>query len=650
MAIKRLLGAFIVAVSVLLLASAAIAQQDPTSKQERAQLKFKELHASMQRLQVALAKTGPEDSEVLSLGNKLIQERQIHENMAGVRKLLEESQWDAALAGMDGLRKDLEQLMNLLLNRDMDLKKLLEEIEKLEAFLKRVEGLLGDQHEEKENAARTEALQQQLEAIEKAKSELEDLIGNQQQLRQASNDAGMATNPEAAKEMAQRQGELKTDAEKLAERIKDIEAAAAELKKADDAAAAEAKPGDAKKPGEAKPSEAKPGEAKPKDGKGEPGAGKAGACSGSCQGAGQSMGKSQDKLGQNKPESSLKDQDHALDQLRAAKKELEAMAEEAQRELLQLPFEQQARAQDETKMDTDTLSKDMEKAGEAKEGEESKPVPGTPNVQQAVPKQKAAAGMLKEHRPSQAKQKQQDAQQDLEDAKKKLEDALAQLRQQLQDEVLRSLEERFAAMLAKQKEISARTVRAENQRAEALTADGELPTALKKQCSELGEGEFDLASDAGDALKLLEQEGTTAVFPELVEELKGDLTKVGERLVTLKTGEATQQMQAEIVEALKTLINALRRAIEEGEGQCGSCDGQPPLVPMSAELKLVQALQKRVHKRTVEYDGLVPQPQRVTQENQDAAGEISRKQGRVEELTRKLAVKLNKQEAEANPR
>jgi hypothetical protein len=71
---------------------------------------------------------------------------------------------------------------------------------------------------------------------------------------------------------------------------------------------------------------------------------------------------------------------------------------------------------------------------------------------------------------------------------------------------------------------------------------------------------------------------------------------------------------------------------------------------MSAELKLVQALQKRVYRRTVEYDGQVPEPQRATEENKDAAGEISRKQGRVEELTRKLAIKLNKQEAEANQR
>ena len=58
---------------------------------------------------------------------------------------------------------------------------------------------------------------------------------------------------------------------------------------------------------------------------------------------------------------------------------------------------------------------------------------------------------------------------------------------------------------------------------------------------------------------------------------------------------------------------ALRRTIEDNEGgQAGQCNGEPPLVPMSAELKLIVGLQKRVAKRTQEYDAHVPQPQRAT--------------------------------------
>lgn len=67
-------------------------------------------------------------------------------------------------------------------------------------------------------------------------------------------------------------------------------------------------------------------------------------------------------------------------------------------------------------------------------------------------------------------------------------------------------------------------------------------------------------------------------------------------------------------------------------------------MPRSAELKLIQKLQKRVLKRTQTYDSSVPEQLRVTEEAQTEAGEISRKQGKVEQLTRKLANKINKEQ------
>lgn len=55
-------------------------------------------------------------------------------------------------------------------------------------------------------------------------------------------------------------------------------------------------------------------------------------------------------------------------------------------------------------------------------------------------------------------------------------------------------------------------------------------------------------------------------------------------------------------------------------------------------------LQKRVYKRTKAYDLAVPKQVRVTEEARDEAVEISRKQGKVEGLTRKLANKINKEQ------
>lgn len=71
-------------------------------------------------------------------------------------------------------------------------------------------------------------------------------------------------------------------------------------------------------------------------------------------------------------------------------------------------------------------------------------------------------------------------------------------------------------------------------------------------------------------------------------------------------------------------------------------------MPRSAELKLIQKLQKRVLKQTQNYDKSVPEQLRVTEEAKDVAFEISRKQGKVEKLTRKLANKINKEQQANN--
>ena len=550
---KRLL--FLPAVLVAVLCAAAppvVAQQAPFNLQEQAEQKFQDLHDRMQELQTILAATDPEDSKILRAGNRYIQEARIHEDMSRIKMLIAGDEWDEALEQMQSVRTELVQLMELLLNKDLDLKRLMEEIARLEAFKDRVNDLIEDQPAEKEDAARTEALEQHIKNLEKAKADAEAILAAQKDLREQTNQAGMAAEPKAAEEMAGKEGDLKDQAENLAKKLEDLETEGKELES-----------GKGSKPGEGKSGAGKPGEGKPGEGK------SSGTCSQCAGGAAQSMGKAQEKLEANKPESSLKDQDHAIEQLQKAIDELEELVADAERKLKQLPFEQQVRAQEQTKVDTDTLAKDMEKAEQPGEGDEQgKPVPGKKNVQQAVPKQKAAAGMLKEYKAGKAKQKQQDAKEDLEQARQDLEDALAQLRQELQDEILRALEERFGAMLARQKELSTLTKAVDKVRGEAvaMTANGGLPASLVERCQEIGEGEFELAMEAHDALKLLEEEGTTAVFPAMTEELRDDLKAVSRLVRGNATGRNVQSRQVEIEEMLRMLINALRRTIELKEG------------------------------------------------------------------------------------
>jgi len=527
----------------LLFGGMAIAQDDPTQKQERARLRFTELHERMQKLQSLLSTTEPEQSKTLGVGNRHIQETALHEKLRVAKELLDGQSWDEALTKMEEVKKDLDRLLDVLMSRDADLKKLLEEIARLEGYLKRVDQLSKDQQNEKEAAARSEALAQQLKDLAQAKQKLDEIAASQRALQDQAKTEGQPASP-----MSDKQKDLKSEAEKLKEQLEKLEKASKDI-----ADGGKASP---QKDGEKKDADGKTGE---------------GSCAGSMGKASSAMADSQQKLQSAQQQQAVQDMQKALDALAEAKKKLDALSEEAQKELLKLPFEQQAKKQEVTQVDTDKLAQDMDKGEQPDQSGEKQPTPGKQNIQNAVPKQKAAAGQLKEFKPSKAKQDQQDAKDQLDEAKKKLEDALAQLRQELQDDVLRSLEERFGAMLAKQKELSARTKLTDRLRAESLAANSELPEALVQRIGEIAAGENDLTVDAADAQKLLEEEGTTAVFPEMVAELKESLGGVTNLLRGHKTGDTTQQRQADVEDMLKMLIDALRKTIEtkENGGQCG---------------------------------------------------------------------------------
>lgn len=513
------------------------------SLHDQARTKFQELHRRMQTLQSAKQSSEPEQSRLLQTGNRFIQERRIHEAMEQSRELIEAGDYDQALEAMSGVSKDLADLLALLLNRDLELERLMERIKELEEFRDRVDDLIDQQKAEKADAAETEALLEKLEQIKKAKEAVGELIKSQTELRAEANQSGMSASPEKAEAMADKEAELKERADDLAEQLEKIE-------KADEPGGSDGKPAD---------SEGKPGE-----GSGSPS--KGGKGSESSKSASQSMQQAQNKLQDNQPERSLDDMDKAIDSLKQTEKELEKLADEARRKLEQLSFDLQQRKQEQTRIDTDKLAQDMENAEQGDGEEPGEQTPGKQNVQQAVPKQKAAAGQLKERKPGKAKQDQQDAADDLEKAKQQLEDALAQLRQQLEDEVLRALEERFGEMLARQKEISARTKAIDGVRETSLTAGNVVPAQVRNTCTELGVAEGELAGEASDALKLLEEDGRSAAFPMIVEELRDDLTRVSDRLAVSKCSTTTQLAQADIEATLNDLLNALRKTIEDRAG------------------------------------------------------------------------------------
>ncbi len=234
---------------------------------------------------------------------------------------------------------------------------------------------------------------------------------------------------------------------------------------------------------------------------------------------------------------------------------------------------------------------------------------------------------LEKNDAKQAQKDQEEAIRQLEQARQEIEDRLAQLRREMQDEMLANLEMRFRQMLDLQTPLTEYS-------GALLDVDGawsakEYRIGLPSRASD----QRAIAAMAQQALDIIEEDGTTVILPQIVGQLRDDmiaastmlkkLAEMGERRARLRDASRkaltkdidrtlgyTHQMQQEIEQTLKELIEALEKAQQQQQGGQGQGQGQQspgqeqrePLVPDSAELKLLKAAQLRVNGRTKRFD------------------------------------------------
>ncbi len=244
-------------------------------------------------------------------------------------------------------------------------------------------------------------------------------------------------------------------------------------------------------------------------------------------------------------------------------------------------------------------------AGEPGAGEPGAGEPQTPQqqVERAREQMEGAAERIREAQPEQARPDQDDAIRRLQEAREEIERRLAQIREEMQHDLLAALEARFRAMLGRQLNINSGT-----ERLAAVDRDQwQRPEQLLR--SELVNEERAVGQMGRRALEIILEDGTTVIFPAIVAGLIEDIDMVADRLDEGLVDELTQAGQEDIVATLRELIEALERAQEladadngEGEGDEGGEPQAQPLVPDSAELKLLRAAQLRVNNRTVMFD------------------------------------------------
>ncbi len=239
-------------------------------------------------------------------------------------------------------------------------------------------------------------------------------------------------------------------------------------------------------------------------------------------------------------------------------------------------------------------------------------------------------------------QRQDDVIKNLEEAKKELEKLLRQTREEELERLLAALEARCRKMLEMQMAVLAGT----EQTHKAVLAHREDKNALRadqQSALRLSDDEKKIITEANKAIQMLEEEGSAVAFPEVFQQVREDMKHVQRRLEIADVAEVTQQVEKDIIESLKEMIEALKKAQQVNKSNSKGQAGQPPpnadqkLLDKIAELKMIRSLQKRVNDRTRFYGRLFPNEQALDPNIRQNLQQLAERQERIFEIMDRFA-------------
>ena len=136
----------------------------------------------------------------------------------------------------------------------------------------------------------------------------------------------------------------------------------------------------------------------------------------------------------------------------------------------------------------------------------------------------------------------------------------------------------------------------------------------------------------------------------VMESVRDDMVAIERRLDKYVTNESTQHVEEDVIAALKDMIEALKKAIQDNKDKKDKPppppkNGPPPpqrLLDILAELKLIRSMQMQVNKRTSDNGKRYPGEQADDQLIQEELGGLSKKQTKLEEMLKDIATGKNK--------
>ncbi len=608
---KRVASVCLIACIGFSSASSTMAQ-DRTELGERQRLvqrKMVELESSFTIIAERLQEKEPERAKRLIATYQQAKELLITKKMLEVGELLDQNKLVEADQAIDEVMKNLEILLRQLMNNKEKKISKQEEIEQLEKWKQTIQKLKNEQNQQTRESNKLANKDKTLNKLDGQIKKLENLIGRQKEVAQKTSESKGA-GLRALDKVADEQFEIRKETEDLAEEI--AEDSTADLNKPGDQKPGDQKPGDSKpgdsKPGDSKPGDSKPGDSKPQDQNKPPQPGQK-----SLEKAAKHQQKAEEKLGSGKSEDAKRQEDQAIAELEKAKKELKKERDR----IASLPpeaFDEMAEKQRRTRDKSLDVAEEMAKAPKPKADEQDgdpnanqqqqQKQPGQEQMKDASESMKKAAKNLDNQDPQKAERQQKEAEKKLDEALKEIEERLEQLREETREEKLARLEARFREMLERQQVASVMTVELDDKKLNL----GRLIRRDQLMMLRLGSEESEISELGQQAYDLLLEDGTSIVFPEIVQGMREDLATVSKLLQDEKTGQLTQLIQKEIESTLEELLEALaqtKKNSKGGGGGGGGGGGEQPLLQRSAELKIMKAQQRRIHRRTKGVDRIL---------------------------------------------
>jgi hypothetical protein len=616
----------------LFFASGLAARQDDKDRRselgERQRLvarKMAELESRFEAVAFKLEAKEPERAKRLVEALQKARQDLITVKMEEITKLLDENRFAQAEAELDLVIVKLDELVRLLLDDKSRELTRQQEIDKLEKWKEELGKLRNEEEQQRKESDKVANKDETLRDLAGKIAAVEELIRKQKEIAEKSGKLEGAS-VQAHEELANRQFDVRNETSDLAKKIAGENAASnagegddknpppeegkqdpAEPPK-DDNEKGEKKGGEKKAGGsESKGSNSKKGDASSGDGnkKGEPG-------QRPLESAAKNQAEAEGNMASQKATDAKRAADKAVDDLNTALEELK----KEQRRISSLPpeaFKEMAQTQKKTEKKTDDVARDMEQtpAGQTPpaEGEDGKKggskgqqqgQPGQQSVQRAQKAMQNAAEDLGDEQTDRATRQQQKAVEELDKALREIEERLDQLREETREEKLARLEARFREMLARQRIVSIVTNDIDEKKVSLNRVRNRDVLGMMR----LGSEETDISELGQQAYDLLLEDGTSIVFPEMVQVIREDLNRVAEMLDKEDTGQITQLVQREIEAGLTELLEALKKSKQEGEGGGGGGGGggNQPLLKKSAEFKMLRAAQLRVNRLTQQFD------------------------------------------------